>query len=85
MTVIDDREGRDMPLLRAEVGSLDMTHESGPGIATYGMCYADCVGLGSLRPVCFDSRRRIWVVGGDVGCVKTTHQNIEIYTMRSSN
>ncbi|CAM9827968.1 unnamed protein product, partial [Ectocarpus sp. 4 AP-2014] len=30
VTVIDDLEGRDMPLLRAEVGSLDMTHESGP-------------------------------------------------------
>lgn len=37
MTVIDDVEGRDMPLLRAEVGSLDMTHESGPGMARYGM------------------------------------------------
>eukprot|EP00904_Undaria_pinnatifida_P007949 jgi/Undpi1/4284/HiC_scaffold_17.g07650.m1 len=34
VTVIDDREGRDMPLLRAEVGSLDMTHESGPGMAS---------------------------------------------------
>lgn len=33
VTVIDDREGRDMPLLRAEVGSLDMIHESGPGMA----------------------------------------------------
>lgn len=33
MTVIDDREGRDMPLLRVEVGGLDMTHENGPGIA----------------------------------------------------
>ncbi|CAM9741432.1 unnamed protein product, partial [Ectocarpus sp. 8 AP-2014] len=35
VTVIDDLEGRDMPLLRAEVGSLDMTHESGPGMARY--------------------------------------------------
>lgn len=37
VTVIDDVEGRDMPLLRAEVGSLDMTHESGPGMARYDM------------------------------------------------
>lgn len=33
--MIDDLEGRDMPLLRAEVGSLDMTHESGPGMTRY--------------------------------------------------
>lgn len=32
VTVIDDREGRDMPLLRAEVGGLDMTHQMGPGM-----------------------------------------------------
>lgn len=32
MTVIDTREGRDMPLLRAEMGGLDMTHESGPSM-----------------------------------------------------
>lgn len=42
--MIDDVEGRDMPLLRAEVGSLDMTHESGPGMAR-------CVD----RPVVVDS------------------------------
>ena len=37
VTVIDDREGRDMPLLRAEAGNLDMTHERGPGMARCGL------------------------------------------------
>ncbi|CAM9213441.1 unnamed protein product, partial [Discosporangium mesarthrocarpum] len=32
-TVIDDREGRDMPLIRLEVGGLDIINESGSGVA----------------------------------------------------
>lgn len=48
VTVIDDVEGRDMPLLRAEVGSLDMTHESGPGMARYDIAHGTAV-LDSFR------------------------------------